>query len=157
MGEVPIQPGAKYVQKNVVVPIDMEKLPYHNVIAFVVAPKSQLTVLKETTMVKKVTKPAADEVDESPKPAVKKAVKKTAAEPAPVAKAAKAKAEPKEKDDNLVTLSEIAAELGIDPRAARVKLRKSEFNKGDGRWAWELGSKEHRAVAAFLTPKEAAE
>lgn len=115
-------------------------------------------------MVKKVTK--SEEVDEAPVP--KKAVKKAApAEAAPkkaVKKEASAEKEaPKKKkipkelgegDVNMQPLSDICAELGINQRKARIKLRKSEFNAGDGRWAWELGSKELAAVVKFLTPAQ---
>ena len=101
-------------------------------------------------MVKKVTKPVADEVDEAP---VKKAVKKTE-DTAPVKKAVKKE---KETNEDNTSLSAICDDLGIDQRAARVRLRKSEFNKGDGRWTWATGSDEHKAVVEFLTPKEKAE
>lgn len=101
-------------------------------------------------MVKKISKPVEeDEIDESPAPAVKKAKKAvTAVEGTPVKKAAKAKAED---DGSTVSLAKICEENSIDSRAARVRLRRSEFNKGDGRWAWPVDSKELADVIAFLT------
>lgn len=97
-------------------------------------------------MVKKVTK--NEEVDEAPK---KKVTAKKVEDAAPTKKAAKKEVA---EDSNTVGLASLCADLGIDPRAARVKLRKSEFNKGDGRWEWEADSKELKAVTAFLTPVE---
>lgn len=123
-------------------------------------------------MVKKVTK-AAD-VDEAPMPPKKKVAVKKTEEAAPVAKAkkkvAEPAAEPKTKkprpakgiadgDINMMKLAQLCEEQGFDPRTARQRLRKSEYNIAPGgRWAWELGSKELTAVTKFLaTPAKAKE
>lgn len=94
-------------------------------------------------MVKKVVKPVP-EVDETPVKKVKKA--------APVEAAEKKERAPREPNPNETTLAEICTELGIEPRAARVKLRKAEgIEKGEGgRWAWPNKSPELKAVRAAL-------
>lgn len=49
---------------------------------------------------------------------------------------------PKEKNDNEITVADIARELGIDPRVARAKLRRNEdkikdlHTKGQDRWTF---------------------
>lgn len=102
-------------------------------------------------MVKKVTKAAAPEDTAAPAKKVKKA-----AAPAPAPEKAKRGPPQREPNPNETTLSELCEELGIEPRAARVKLRKAEnLEKGEGgRWAWRNGSKELGAVRKFLEKAE---
>ncbi len=80
--------------------------------------------------------------------------------------AAAAKAEPKARvkkepaitDPDLITLKQLCFDLGMEPRIARRKLRKSLGNIGTGsRWEWKLGSTELAAVRKALTAAPAAE
>lgn len=71
---------------------------------------------------------------------------------------AKAKAAPAVTDPDLITLKQLCFDLGMEPRIARRKLRKSLGNIGTGsRWEWKLGSTELAAVRKALTAAPAAE
>ncbi len=54
-------------------------------------------------------------------------------------------------DDGMITLAALATELKMDPKVARVKLRKAELKRGEGRWAWPIGSAELTKVKKLLT------
>ena len=84
--------------------------------------------------------------EEKTKPAAKKAAPKK--KTAPAKKAAPAK-KTKDKDENLVTLKGLSAQLKLDPRDARKKLRKAGL-KAEGRWAWPAGSSELKKIEAAL-------
>lgn len=56
----------------------------------------------------------------------------------------------KSSDDGKVTLAELAAEAKISGAAARRKVRATEIERGDGRWAWDKGSKALRTVREAL-------
>jgi hypothetical protein len=78
------------------------------------------------------------------------ATKKPAVEtPADIKKPAKSKAEKPAAE--MVTLSDLAHEMGKPPSALRQKLRSDEsIAKPEGRWAWKAGSKELAAVRKAL-------
>lgn len=82
----------------------------------------------------------SDETTPKKGPKKRPAKKKVAA--APKAKAAKAtKAAKAPKDDNVVTLAQLASKLKIEPRLARIKLRKAEgVERSEGRWEWKKDS-----------------
>lgn len=65
-----------------------------------------------------------------------------------------ANVKPKKKeaaDPNLLTVSDVARELGIDPKAARAKLRRDGSRAPDGRWPKVTkGSKEYADLVARL-------
>jgi hypothetical protein len=61
------------------------------------------------------------------------------------AKAAKSK----DDADGMVTLAMLAKELKIEPRAARITLRKAEV-ENPGRWAWKDGSGELTKIRKLL-------
>lgn len=86
--------------------------------------------------------------EEKTKPAPKKAAPKKKTAPAKKAAAAPAK-KTKDKDENLVTLKGLSAQLKLDPRDARKKLRKAGL-KAEGRWAWPAGSSELKKIEAAL-------
>jgi hypothetical protein len=72
---------------------------------------------------------------------------------APKKKAAKTNGAAKKVDkaeDGLVSLKALAAELKIEPRLARVKLRKAEI-ENPGRWAWKDGSAELTKIRKLLS------
>jgi hypothetical protein len=48
-----------------------------------------------------------------------------------------------------VTLATLCVELKIEPRAARIKLRKAKIAHGD-RWEWKVGSAELTKVKKLL-------
>lgn len=55
------------------------------------------------------------------------------------------------KDANLLTVSDVARELGIDPKQARAKLRRDGSRAPDGRWPkMKRDSKEHTDIISFL-------
>lgn len=57
----------------------------------------------------------------------------------------------KEKDPNELTVSDVAKEVGIEPKVARQRLRKDGTRAVDGRWPTVTrGSKEHAALKAKL-------
>jgi len=63
--------------------------------------------------------------------------------------------EPKKKaatkaDDGLITLKAICAELKIEPRAARIKLRNADLAR-NARWEWKKGSAELTKVRKLLS------
>jgi hypothetical protein len=51
----------------------------------------------------------------------------------------------------MVTLATLAAELKIEPKVARSKLRKAEVKRGEGRWAWKDGSAELTKIKKLLS------
>jgi hypothetical protein len=57
---------------------------------------------------------------------------------------------PTKAEGGVVTLQALAAELKIEPRAARIKLRNAEL-KREGRWAWKAGSAELTKVRKLLS------
>lgn len=90
---------------------------------------------------------AIDNLDaESTPPANKKPVtkkKKPAAKKKPPGK----KRGPQPKDDGLLSVSDIAREIGIDPKVARAKLRRYGEKAEDGRWPRvKPNSKDHKAM-----------
>lgn len=55
------------------------------------------------------------------------------------------------KDPNLLTVSDVARELGIDPKQARAKLRKDGSRAPDGRWPkMKRDSTQHAELIAYL-------
>lgn len=54
-------------------------------------------------------------------------------------------------DDGMGTLAALAAELKIEPKAARAKLRKGEVKRGEGRWEWKEGSAELTKIRKLLS------
>lgn len=62
-------------------------------------------------------------------------------------------AEGKASDDNMLSVSDVAREMGIDPKVARAKLRRMGQAATEGRWAKvKRDSREHKALVAALTP-----
>lgn len=78
---------------------------------------------------------------------VKKVEKKGKAKPEKESKKVEAKGKG---DDNLVTLAALADEAKISGAAARRKIRATEMDRGDGRWAWPVGSKQLRTAREAL-------
>lgn len=63
-------------------------------------------------------------------------------------------AKPAESSDPVVTLKELCFDLGIVPRIARRRLRKSLGQVGTGhRWEWPLGSQDLEKVKQVLLAK----
>jgi hypothetical protein len=59
------------------------------------------------------------------------------------------------KDPNELTVSDVARELGVEPKAARAKLRRSKGKATDGRWpAVKRDSEEHKALIVLLKAEE---
>lgn len=59
----------------------------------------------------------------------------------------------KEVDPNLLSVSDVARELGLDPKRARAKLRSAGQSSNEGRWSKvKRDSKEHKELVAMLTP-----
>lgn len=102
-------------------------------------------------MAKKVAAAAAEEA-----PTTKKVKPGTKAPAVAETKKPEKKAKV-EKEDNTTSLKELCEELGIDPRSARVKLRKEYQREEGGRWAWPTGSKELAKVRKILETVEEAE
>jgi hypothetical protein len=90
---------------------------------------------EKVTMVKKVEKKAG----------AVKSDKKADAKPEK-----KASKKVEKEDDGMVTLADLAAEAKIGGAAARRKIRASEMERGEGRWAWPEGSKQLRTARAAL-------
>lgn len=62
------------------------------------------------------------------------------------------------KDPNMLSVSDVARELGIDPKRARARLRASGGSAVEGRWPKVLrGSKEHDALVGALSATESRE
>jgi hypothetical protein len=75
----------------------------------------------------------------APKPAKKPAPKKKATKP------------PMGKATDVVTIADIAKELGVDPSKARAKLRASKLKHAHGAsWEWPKGSATIKDVRALL-------
>lgn len=86
-----------------------------------------------------------------------KAAKKDAPTPAPEPAKKKEKApEPEaKKDDDMLSVSDVARELGLDPKRARAKLRAKGQAATEGRWPKvKRGSKKHQELVEFLTPDD---
>jgi hypothetical protein len=60
------------------------------------------------------------------------------------------KAKPVTADDGMVTLATLAAELKIEPKDARRKLREADVKRGEGRWSWKEGSAELTKIKKLL-------
>lgn len=61
----------------------------------------------------------------------------------------------KERDASMLTVSEIAAELGVDPKRARARLRSAGKSAVEGRWPTaKRDSKEHKELAAIIKPDD---
>jgi len=57
------------------------------------------------------------------------------------------KAPPVDKADGLLSISDIAKSLNMDPKVARAKLRRNGLSSDDGRWARiKPDSKEHQEI-----------
>lgn len=64
----------------------------------------------------------------------------------------------KKEDDDMVSVSEIARGLGIDPKRARAKLRAGGASATDGRWPKvKRGSKRYQELVDLLTPADSDE
>jgi hypothetical protein len=85
--------------------------------------------------------------------AVKEAQKAhEASQDAPSATKPKAAKEKAVVDANVLSVSDVAREQGVDPKAARAKLRKVRGKAEDGRWAKvQRDSKEHAELIAIIT------
>lgn len=81
---------------------------------------------------KKGARKVAKKVEKVTKKVAKKVVKNNGATE---------KKSPKEVDENVVTLAQLAEEAKIAPQSARVKLREAEVPRPEGRWQWAVGSK----------------
>jgi len=59
-------------------------------------------------------------------------------------------------DPNLLSVSDVAKELGMEPKAARAKLRRAKGKAQDGRWPKVTrDSQEHKDLVALLKTEEA--
>lgn len=59
------------------------------------------------------------------------------------------------KDPSMLTVGDVARELGLDPKRARARLRASGASAVEGRWPKvKRGSKEHDALVATLSASE---
>lgn len=67
------------------------------------------------------------------------------------AKAERKASKPRASVDGLTTLAQICEDIGMEPREARVILRKSDTKKPDAGWAWD--PKEAAKVKATLSGK----
>lgn len=80
----------------------------------------------------------------------------TAANPAPKAQGT-AERNSRERDPDVLTLKELCAELNLEPRIARRKLRKEVGHVGTGaRWEWKKDSPELAKVRQALAAPNAA-
>lgn len=60
-----------------------------------------------------------------------------------------------EKDPSMLTIGDVARALGLDPKAARRRLRATGQSAQDGRWPKvKRGSKEHDALIVALQPED---
>jgi hypothetical protein len=72
--------------------------------------------------------------------------------------AAVRKPEKAKKDPTMVSVSQVAQELGLDPKRARARLRAAGKAANEGRWPLvKIGSAEHAQLVALLTPAPKAE
>lgn len=68
----------------------------------------------------------------------------------------KTKTEKVKEDASLLSIAQIAAELGLDPKRARAKLRAAGQSATEGRWPKvKRDGKEHKMLVALLTPEPA--
>ena len=66
-------------------------------------------------------------------------------------KASGKKRGPQPKNDGLLSVSDIAREIGIDPKVARAKLRRNGEKPEDGRWPRvKPNSKEHKKLIELM-------
>ncbi len=57
----------------------------------------------------------------------------------------------KKEVDDLITVADVAAELKINPKVARAKLRRAGKNSNEGRWpTFKRNSAEHKDLIEFL-------
>lgn len=57
----------------------------------------------------------------------------------------------KEKNDNELTIVDIAEEINMNPKVARAKLRRANLHSNEGRWPKiKKGSSEHKDMIALL-------
>lgn len=92
--------------------------------------------------------------DEAPAPAPAPLLTQALAQIQAPAKPAAKPAKPAESSDPVVTLKELCFDLGIVPRIARRRLRKSLGQVGTGhRWEWPLGSQDLEKVKQVLLAK----
>lgn len=95
--------------------------------------------------------PAKAPVVEAPVAAMKDGDKELDASVAKASVAKKEKATKPAKDPNFLSVSDIARELGIDPKRARARLRASGKAAADGRWPLVArGSEEHVAMSGII-------
>jgi hypothetical protein len=85
-------------------------------------------------------------VSDEKKPRKRKTVNAAKANGKKPAKAASKKND----DDGMVSLATLAKELKIEPRTARMQLRKAEI-ENPGRWAWKDGSGELTKIRKLLS------
>lgn len=95
--------------------------------------------------------------------AIEEAAKRKKEQPAPPAPAKPAAEKPAKKekpskpapDPNLLSVSDVAKALGIDPKRARAKLRAAGQAAVEGRWPKVTrGSKEHDAMIILLSAEK---
>lgn len=90
-------------------------------------------------------------------PPTKKA-KKDAPQKAADAELDKTVAGKKPEDADMLSVSDVARELGLDPKRARAKLRALGQSATEGRWPKvKRGSKKHQELVDLLTPEEESE
>jgi hypothetical protein len=57
---------------------------------------------------------------------------------------------PQEVPEGMVSVQMLAAEAGMEPQTARVKLRASDIEKPEGRWLFKRGSSQLKAARRIL-------
>ena len=98
-----------------------------------------------------VAKKKAAKADPPAEPAPKKKAKADPPADQPTKKAKKE--EPKE-DDDMMSVSDVARELNIDPKRARARLRAAGQAATEGRWPKvKRGSKKYQELVALLSPE----
>lgn len=61
-----------------------------------------------------------------------------------------------DKEDGLITISEIAEGINMDPKVARAKLRRKGMKSNEGRWSKiKKDSKEHKDLVDLLKGRKA--
>lgn len=104
-----------------------------------------------------VAKKKAAKPDPTPPPPAEKP-KKAKADAPPKADAKPKAEEPKKEDDDMMSVSDVARELGLDPKRARAKLRAGGQAATEGRWPKvKRGSKKYQELVALLAPEPAEE
>lgn len=60
---------------------------------------------------------------------------------------------PEDKKADEITVVDVAADMNMDPKVARAKLRRAGKKANEGRWpTFKRGSTEHNAFIALLSP-----